>query len=206
MREKLNKLINSKLTLENGTSWSIGKETKEFILNSEFTSSAETGIGYSTFIFAYKSKTHSTFFPVKSVEQEIRNHAEKSELKVDNVDFIVGKSQDTLPSFNKKIDFALIDGEHMFPCPLIDFYYLNQKLEVNGKLLVDDMQIPSVRLLHDFLSKESLTWELEEVLDNGRMCVYKKLKHNHNEWWGSQIYNKKMINEMIQKPKKLKMI
>jgi hypothetical protein len=89
----------------------------------------------------------------------------------------------------------------MFPCPMIDFYYININLNVNGFMLIDDMQIPSVRCLYDFLS-ESKDWNLEDVLDNGRLCVFKKLKHDDYEWWGSQDYNKKFLKP-IKKPKKI---
>ena len=198
----LKDLMESNLILEDGTNWSIGQETKWFIYESDFTSSIETGIGYSTFLFAAKSKKHIVCFPVANVEQNVKNYAKKINLSIDNISFVVGKSQDTLPSIKEKVDFALIDGEHMFPCPMIDFYYINVNLQVGGILLIDDMQIPSVRLLYDFLIV-SKDWKLKDILDGGRTGVFQKLKHDKWEWWGSQEFNIK-LHDPLSKPKKIK--
>lgn len=187
----LEALLNKKLILENGTNWSIGPETKKFLFHNvnDQVHSIETGIGYSTFIFAAQSAQHTVCFPNASVEKSIREYLSNTEITLDNVKFVVGKSQYTLPSIKDTFNFALIDGDHMFPSPMIDFYYINNLLEIKGLLIIDDLQIPSVRLLYDFLIV-SRKWYLIQILDGERTCVFRKLDFDPYEWFGLQEYNR----------------
>lgn len=198
----LSELMKSNLILENGQNWSIGEETKTYIHSNSMTSSIETGIGYSTFLFAAKSGSHTVCFPDAKVEEEIKKYAKTINLPVDNVKFVVGKSQYTLPSIKLCVDFALIDGEHMYPCPMIDFYYINQMMIVGGTLLIDDMQIPAVRCLYEYLSVSS-HWKYEDLLDKGRTCVFVKTSNDPYEWWGSQQFNLTQLPQ-LHKPTKIK--
>lgn len=187
----LEALLNKKLILENGTNWSIGPETKKFLFHNvnDQVHSIETGIGYSTFIFAAQSAQHTVCFPNADVEKSIREYLSNTEITLDNVKFVVGKSQYTLPSIKDTFNFALIDGDHMFPSPMIDFYYINNLLEIKGLLIIDDLQIPSVRLLYDFLIV-SRKWYLIQILDGERTCVFRKLDFDPYEWFGLQEYNR----------------
>ena len=128
----------------------------------------------------------------------LRKYAKKIDLPLDNVTFVVGKSQYTLPSVKERVDFALIDGDHMYPSPMIDFYYINQLMNVGGMFVIDDMQIPAVRSLYDFMIV-SRYWKLISVMDDGRACAFQKTEDDKHDWWGNQEYNLKTL-------KKLKMV
>jgi predicted O-methyltransferase YrrM len=191
--------LEENLPLENGVSMSVGHETRMFIKeHAAGKVSIETGIGYSTMFFAMSSKHHTVCFMVPSVEQELRKYAKKIDLPLDNVTFVVGKSQYTLPSVKERVDFALIDGDHMYPSPMIDFYYINQLMNVGGMFVIDDMQIPAVRSLYDFMIV-SRYWKLISVMDDGRACTFQKTEDDKHDWWGNQEYNLKTL-------KKLKMV
>lgn len=44
-----------------------------------------------------------------------------------------------------RCDFALIDGRHTFDQTLIDFFWINRLLTVNGIVIFDDIQLPAVQ-------------------------------------------------------------
>jgi hypothetical protein len=184
------RLLKQKLILQKNTSWPIGNQTKEFIFKqvNENTRSIETGIGYSTFIFGAKKASHTVIFPDQSVESKVRDYANKNDINLDRVNFIVGKSEDVLPTLTQKINFALIDGEHKFPNAMIDFFYLNNLLEVNGMMLIDDLKINSVRVLYEFLIVSS-KWKLIGIFDNNRCCCFQKIKNDEKDWHRTQEFN-----------------
>lgn len=187
---KLFDLLKQKLVLQNNTSWPIGNQTKKFIFDqvNENTRSIETGIGYSTLIFGAKKSNHTVIFPDQSVEPKVRDYAAKNDINLENVTFIVGKSENVLPTLTQKINFALIDGDHKFPNAIVDFFYLNSLLEVNGIMVVDDLQINSVLLLYNFLITSS-RWKLLGVFDYNRCCAFQKIKDDKNDWHGIQEFN-----------------
>jgi hypothetical protein len=80
----------------------------------------------------------------------------------------------------------LLDGEHAFPIPQIDFYYLARSLKVGGVLIVDDIDIWSCKILHEFLYWE-YDWEHLGVF-GGHTAAYRKRVHNEITGWGRQRY------------------
>jgi len=203
MQAKLKKLMSSCLVLEHGISWSIGDETKNFLYQkvNKDTKSIETGIGYSTLIFAERGSNHTVCFPNPKVKDRIESYAQEADVSLKKINFVIGLSQFTLPNIKERFNFALIDGEHMFPCPTIDFYYINNLLDVDAFLVIDDLQIPAVRILYDFLIV-SQKWSIVDIFDQQRCCAFKKLSHDQNEWWGNQEYNKKILKN-LKSPRKL---
>jgi predicted O-methyltransferase YrrM len=53
----------------------------------------------------------------------------------------------------KKFDFAYIDTGKMLDFLMIDFFYLDKLLEVNGIIVFDDAQFPGIRKLLRYLSQ-----------------------------------------------------
>jgi predicted O-methyltransferase YrrM len=51
------------------------------------------------------------------------------------------------------IDFAFIDGWHLFDFTLVDFYYIDKLLRVGGHVAFDDLWMPSVRKVVSFVLK-----------------------------------------------------
>jgi hypothetical protein len=81
------------------------------------------------------------------------------------VNFVIGPSQMTLAhhSFAHPLDFVLIDGPHGFPFPQIEYFHFYQKIRKNGMLVVDDIHIPTVRQMYDFLCDEKMWAHIENV-------------------------------------------
>jgi len=76
----------------------------------------------------------------------------------------------TLAGLGQRLDFAFIDGWHTFDHTLIDFFYIDQMINVGGIVVFDDVGYPSIKRACDFI----LTNRDYEVYD----CV--RLKTNNN--------------------------
>jgi hypothetical protein len=87
-------------------------------------------------------------------------------LCADRVTWIQGPTQLTLPTyrFPQKLQAALIDGPHAYPFPDIEYYYLYPQLETGALLVIDDIQIPTIRNLVDFLRRDRM-FALDEIVD-----------------------------------------
>lgn len=62
----------------------------------------------------------------------------------------------TLPkllSENRKFDFAYIDSTKQFDWLLVDFFYLDKLLELNGVIVFDDAAFPGIRKLLRFIAQ-----------------------------------------------------
>jgi len=71
------------------------------------------------------------------------------------VEFIEKPSQIALPelvSAGRRIDFAFIDGEHTFDHVLVDFFFVDQLLNVGGIVVLDDAGWPSIRSVARFVA------------------------------------------------------
>jgi predicted O-methyltransferase YrrM len=49
------------------------------------------------------------------------------------------------------LDFAFVDGWHLFDFTLVDFYYIDKLLRVGGHVAFDDLWMPSVRKVVSFV-------------------------------------------------------
>jgi hypothetical protein len=72
------------------------------------------------------------------------------------VTFHIGSSERVLPNLAlQDLDLVFIDGCHGFPLPVIDWFYAGSMLRADGVAVLDDAQLPQVRLgLFDFLNRD----------------------------------------------------
>jgi len=115
-------------------------------------------------------------------------------LRPDHVIWIQGPTQLTLSTyrFQHKLQAALIDGPHAYPFPDLEYYYLYQHLETGALLVIDDIQIPSIHNLFDFLRSDQM-FVLEEVVDTTAFFTRSDAPMFcpiGDSWW-EQEYNKK---------------
>ncbi len=59
--------------------------------------------------------------------------------------YIKGDSRDTLEKFNKKIDFAFVDGGHKYDICISDIKNFDRILNKNGIILIDDLASVEVK-------------------------------------------------------------
>lgn len=52
---------------------------------------------------------------------------------------------------NDRFEFAFIDGRHLFDFVLVDFFYIDRLLPVNGHVAFDDLWMPAIRKAVSFV-------------------------------------------------------
>jgi precorrin-6B methylase 2 len=129
-----------------------------------FRCSAETGCGGSTIVLSHASDRHIAF-AIDGKDRTIAELQNHRDLQAGKVIFVEGETKDTLPryEFENELDLVLLDGPHAYPLPQIELAYLFPRIRLGGWLVMDDIQIPSVHELFDFLRKEPSV-VLEEVV------------------------------------------
>ena len=144
----------------------------------------ETGCGYSTIIFALKGTRHTVISPIFEEHQRIREWCDANEIDLPNVEFKLARSEDLLPALKPEpLDLVLIDGWHALPAPFLDWFFTAKRLVINGYVLVDDTQLKTPRILHDFLEAEQGRWEL--VARFKRTDIFRKISRDVfiGEWY-----------------------
>jgi hypothetical protein len=86
-------------------------------------------------------------------------------LNRDHIEFVEGPTQRTLLaySFSEPLDFVLIDGPHGYPFPELEYWVFYRHIRTGGILVVDDIHIPTIHSMFQFLREESM-FELVEVV------------------------------------------
>lgn len=191
-----------------GEAWMLFPEVLNYIFSHVQPSmnTLETGAGHSTVVFALSGATHVCVTPSLDESQRILQYCEM--LNVDGRLTFVHESSDTALACNKAIpdtlDFVLIDGAHRFPFPYIDFHYTEKRLQVGGILGLDDVKIPSVQILYNFLCQEP-NWEL--AANFGKTVFFKKLGDAQllDDWQGQKLnrnsiyYRRVQLSQFVQR-------
>jgi hypothetical protein len=158
----------------------------------------ETGAGTSTVLFAIKGARHTCVVPDNGLADRIREYCLERGISVAKIDFLIGKSEDILPGLKAgDFDLVLIDGQHAFPAPFIDWYYTAHKLKIGGMLLIDDVQLWTGRVLRDFLSEEP-EWRLIGELSVRTAAFQKEQTYAGEKWWGQQPYIVRKSRRLIR--------
>lgn len=146
----------------------------------------ETGAGLSTLLFVMKGAFHTSIMPDQELADRILAFCKTADIPTERLRFVVARSQDVLPRMEMpRLDFVLIDGDHAFPMPFIDWYYTEKALKVGGHVLVDDTEIWTGDVLKQFLLKDP-SWSI--VRDFSRTAIFRKDQECENKWWGQQTY------------------
>lgn len=154
------------------------------------TRSVETGAGKSTLLLSHLSEHHTVF--ALDAGQSLTRAADSTLLRRERVTFIDGPSQLTLMAheFTEPIQLAFIDGPHGFPFPNLEYWKLYPHLAPGGLLVVDDIHIPTIRQLFDFLREDAMFTLLETV---GKTAFFERTTAEtfspiEDGWWLQQ-YN-----------------
>jgi predicted O-methyltransferase YrrM len=168
--------------------WGLEESVLEFLLSRlpAGGTTLETGSGLSTVVFVSKSDRHIAIAPDAEERGAIVEFCKGVGLDSGGFEFHAGRSQDVLPSLQlPALDAVLIDGDHAFPAPFLDWYYTADALRAGGLLLVDDVQLHTGHVLRQFLRDEP---EWRHVRDIGKTSVFEKLTDARvtDKWWGQQ--------------------
>jgi len=158
--------------------------------------SVETGAGKSTLFFSHISQNHTVF--TTDVSNSLSQVKGSPLFNSSSVEIIEGPTQLTLPAyeFSKKIQVALIDGPHGYPFPELEYYYIYQHIDLGGLLIIDDINIPSIKNMTEVLKKD----EMFECLGTlGKTIFFKRtsatLFDPLGDGWWEQGYNKPFLNK-----------
>lgn len=152
----------------------------------------ETGCGYSTIAFALAGAKHTVISPEPVEHESIKRWCTDHDVPVDRLEFVAADSQSSIHSLDQHpLDLVLIDGDHSFPAPFIDWYYTAERVKRGGLMVVDDTQIESGKILRDFLAAERGRWEVARMF--ARTAIFRKVTSDtvvRGIWWGQQPYCK----------------
>ncbi len=148
----------------------------------------ETGSGHSTIVFAMIGTNHISISPYADEQIRIKKYLEDNGIG-NSTKFLNGSSDvilATAPEIPAVLDFVLIDGAHRFPFACIDFHYTEQRIPVDGIFCLDDVHMPSVRILYKFLLKEK-EWELVQKVKN--TAFFKRVLPTiiYADWQGQEM-------------------
>lgn len=161
-------------------------------------STLETGMGVSTLVFGLYSRKHIAICPNVVEQQLIEKYAYLHCLPISAVQFLIDKSEQILPTLKTpELDLVLIDGDHAFPVPIIDWFYTQKRIKIGGVVVVDDIQLRACHLMAEFLSSES-EWELI-FRDSDRTRAFRKLNdYSPNRWWAQQPWTMETFQGQIR--------
>lgn len=149
----------------------------------------ETGSGFSTLVILRKGVArHIAVAPDADEFAVIREFCASNGISTASLETIAACSQEWLTVAPlPALDLVLVDGDHAFPIPFIDWYYTAEKLVVGGFMIVDDIQLVTGRLLADFMDADP-KWE-RVLYEESRFAVFRKLKGPiHEGGWTMQPY------------------
>jgi hypothetical protein len=127
--------------------------------------SAETGTGKSTLLLSNLFQRHTVFALDDTGDGDSLLRVRESDLLLhERVQFVIGPTQQTLPHhvFDSPLQFVLIDGPHGYPFPELEYYFFYPQLVPGGMMVIDDIQIPTIRHLFNVLRRDAM-WRLVEV-------------------------------------------
>ena len=136
----------------------------------------ETGTGASTIVFAARGARHIAISPAAGEHDRIRSYCAEQGISTEKVEFVDETSHTALQRLRPEpLDIVLIDGAHGFPFPVLDWYFVQDKLKVGGAMVIDDAYIPAVNGLVERL-RAMRGWRLEAA-PGGRTAVFRKTEH-----------------------------
>jgi hypothetical protein len=154
-------------------------------------STIETGAGASTVVFAACGAHHTAISPDPAEHERVRDYCQRIGIDDSRLRFVAGVSEDVLPALlgrDRTLDVAFIDGEHLFPFPAVDWYYIARAMKIGGRMLLDDVPIPSVALVFRHMSLEPC-WHLDGVYDD-RAALFTLVAAPEPQDWPDQPFNR----------------
>ena len=150
----------------------------------------ETGSGRSTLLFSNISKNHTVF--TVDAGGSLSNTVSHPLYNKSTTTIVEGPTQLTMPraNFKNNIDIAMIDGPHGFPFVSLEYYYLYPHLREGALLVLDDIHIPNIQFIYQFLKEDDM-FNLVTVADNTAFFIRtsaETLDPLGDSWW-LQKYN-----------------
>lgn len=190
-------------TWDNGKTWNTGgfkpsqlRSLHDFLHRSlpAHPTVLETGAGNSTICLSFlQPAVQTTICPDQALFDRIETYCRGAGIPTGRIDYRLGFSEWVLPEMaaptrdsGPVLDFGLIDGGHNWPTVFVDFFYMNVMLREGGYLMLDDLQLHSVKELGRLLVEQP---GYELCLDERKFLVFRKTIADRTlPEWNSQPY------------------
>jgi hypothetical protein len=164
-----------------------GEYISKFLKDNKIKRTLEIGFAYgcsAAYIIMATQSKHYAIDPYQICYQNMgKRNIEKLELG-QFLDLKEEFSQLALPEMFKEgvqIEFAFIDGGHLFDEIFVDFYFIDLMLEENGYVLFHDYWMPSTKAVLSWIANNKKNYEIME-LSVGSLIMVKKLKNEVRDW------------------------
>lgn len=171
-------------------SWGINRALADLLRRevSARSRTLETGAGVSTLIFLLLGATHDAISPDPDEASKILAYCTEHRIPTDRYVHHLARSEAVLPTLPLEpgLDLVLVDGDHAFPIPCLDWFYAARRLRRGGLMVLDDVSLWSVRIVADFLSADDAWQQIER---SRRFAAYRLLVDPDralSRWWGEQ--------------------
>jgi predicted O-methyltransferase YrrM len=154
----------------------------------------ETGCGASTIVFARYSQSHHAYCYDDRTEDNssVEFTMSFSHFDAAKVEWHFGPTQCTLRDkpLKEPVDMALIDGPHGYPFPEFEYMMLYPLIKPGGILVIDDIHIPTIRHLFNFLREDDM-FRLDRVVSMTAFFQRSEaaLFDPEGDGWWLQLYN-----------------
>lgn len=154
--------------------------------------SAETGCGLTTLILSQLSDEHTSF--TADFGDSLSKTRDHTYFNRQSTTFVVNSTQISLPTheFKKELDFVIIDGPHAYPFPDLEYFYFYPQVRRGGVLVLDDIHIPTIGHMYDFMRDDEMWEHLGDVETTAffRRTAAPTLDP-HGDGWPQQRYNRR---------------
>lgn len=155
--------------------------------------SIETGSGKTTLLLSHLSQHHDVF-AVDGGNKSMSAVLSSPLLRPGVVHFTEGPTQQTLSrhAFECKYQLALLDGPHAYPFPDLEYFFIYPHLDADALLILDDIQIPTIRRMFDILAEDEMFEVVEVVWDTAFLRRTNAPTFNpFGDGWAAQRFNQK---------------
>jgi predicted O-methyltransferase YrrM len=166
-----------------------GRKIIEIINEYKFTKCLEIGMAYGVSAFYILSNLNTKLISIDPNQDTQWNNYGVKLLNEFNFNtrhkLYKLKSYVALPKLLKKkgnnyFDFIFIDGFHTFDYTLIDFFYSNLLLKINGIIIIDDAMHSGVKKCVDYIISNYKFYKKLE--SSSSIAVFIKLKEDMRDW------------------------
>jgi hypothetical protein len=158
-------------------------------------------------IFAAQGAHHTAISLHAAEHKRVRDYMNKIGVDDNRLVFIVGSSDVVLPTLciDRFVDLGLIDGAHGFPYPTVDWHYITRSLKIGGRVVLDDVQIPTVTYLFRYMRSDP-NWQLDAILDERAAAFTLNREPPTGEYWALQPLNKRFDYGFVSLPARVRLI
>lgn len=137
---------------------------------------AETGCGKSTILLSRICDKHKVFClddRNKGAGSSVSYFINCPASRLERLEIVFGPTQSTLPAYAAHLpyDLVLIDGPHAYPFPELEYYFFYPHLKTGALLVIDDINIPTVGRLADFISEDRMFERVEFI---GATAIFRR--------------------------------